>query len=253
MLVTLVVPVRAGRQPAHPPLRHLLLDRDRPHCRRRGRRRRAGALVPGQPPDADVSRTDDAAQATTPRLRGAARAAASRRATSPTSTMAERLELAEGGRAAGVPRPAALHALLPAAGRRPRADDRPAGRPARRAGVDVPARADDAAAHPRGRPRHHPQDAVEALRRRAGRVGADALPRPGHDVRLQPGRLRDGLPVLRHRPGRAAAQHVHRRDRRAGASPAPGRSTAARCPAGRAGSPTSSSWAWASRWPTTRP
>ena len=31
-----------------------------------------------------------------------------------------------------------------------------------------------------------------------------------------PGRLRDGLPVLRDRPGRAAAQHVHRRDRRAG-------------------------------------
>ena len=31
-----------------------------------------------------------------------------------------------------------------------------------------------------------------------------------------PGRLRDGLPVLRHRPGRPAAQHVHRRDRRAG-------------------------------------
>ena len=122
----------------------------------------------------------------------------------------------EGGRPPGVPRPPALGALLPAAGRRPRADDRPAGRAARRAGVDVPARADDAAAHPRGGQGHHPQDAVEAVRRRARRVGADALPRPGHHVRLQPGRLRHGLPVLRHRPGRAPAQHVHGRDRRAG-------------------------------------
>ena len=87
---------------------------------------------------------------------------------------------------------------------------------ARRAGRGAAADADDAAAHPRGRPRHHPQDALEAVRRRAGRVGADALPGPGHDVRLHPGRLRHGLPVLRHRAGRAAAQHVDRRDRRAG-------------------------------------
>ena len=68
-----------------------------------------------------------------------------------------------------------------------------------------------------------------------------------------PGRLRDGLPVLRDRPGRAAAQHVHRRDRRPGRRRAPGRWPAARCPAVRAGSPTSCSWAWGSRWPTTRP
>ena len=78
------------------------------------------------------------------------------------------------------------------------------------------AAADDAAAHDGGRPGHHPQDAVEALRRRARRVGPDALPRPRHHVRLEPGRLRHGLPVLRDRPGRPAAQHVDRRDRRAG-------------------------------------
>ncbi len=54
------------------------------------------------------------------------------------------------------------------------------------------------------------------LRRCPRRVGPDALPRPGDDVRVQPGRLRHGLPVLRHRPGRPAAQHVDRRDRRAG-------------------------------------
>ena len=33
-------------------------------------------------------------------------------------------------------------------------------------------------------------------------------PRPGHRLRLQPGRLRHGLPVLRHRPGRADPQPV---------------------------------------------
>ena len=77
-----------------------------------------------------------------------------------------------------------------------------------------------AAAHPAARADgghgHDPQDALEAARRRAGRERADALPGPGHDVRLQPGRLRHGLPVLRHRPGRADPQHVHGRDRRAG-------------------------------------
>ena len=93
--------------------------------------------------------------------------------------------------------------------------DLPGGR-ARRAGRGAAARPDDAAAHAGGRQGHHPQDAVAALRRRAGRVGADALPRPGHDVRLVAGGLRHGLPVLRHRPGRPAAQHVDRRDRRAG-------------------------------------
>jgi 23S rRNA (adenine2503-C2)-methyltransferase len=31
-----------------------------------------------------------------------------------------------------------------------------------------------------------------------------------HGVHLQPGRLRDGLPVLRHRPGRPQTQSVHR-------------------------------------------
>ena len=44
-------------------------------------------------------------------------------------------------------------------------------------------------------------------------------PRTGHHgVRVQPGRLRDGLPVLRDRPGRPDPQPVHRRDRRPGRS-----------------------------------
>ncbi len=143
-------------------------------------------------------------------------AARSRRATSPTSTRRRAHGAARGAGPAGLPRQAALDPLLRPAGRRPGGDDRPAGRPARRAGRRPAAAPDDAAAHHGGRPGHHPQDAVEALRRRARRVGADALPRPRHDVRLQPGRLRHGLPVLRHRPGRPAAQHVDRRDRRAG-------------------------------------
>ena len=88
--------------------------------------------------------------------------------------------------------------------------------PARRPRRGAAARPDDAAAHARGRQGHHPQDALEALRRRPRRVGADALPRARHRLRLQPGRLRHGLPVLRHRHGRSAAQHVDRRDRRAG-------------------------------------
>ena len=148
-------------------------------------------------------------------------AAASRRATSPTSTPAERKARLEELGLPGLPRQAAVHALLLPARRRPRADDRPAGRPARRAGRGTAAAPDDAAAHARGRQGHHPQDAVEALRRRARRVGADALPRPGHDVRLQPGRLRHGLPVLRDRPGRPAAQHVHRARSSSRSSPAP--------------------------------
>ena len=57
---------------------------------------------------------------------------------------------------------------------------------------------------------------VAAARRRPGGERADALPRPGDHVRVQPGGLRHGLPVLCDRPRRAAAQHEHRRDRRAG-------------------------------------
>ena len=156
-------------------------------------------------------------------------------------------------RPARLPRQAALHALLRAARRRPgEMTDLPAADRDQLVESLLP-RADDPAAHAGGRQGHHPQDAVAAVRRGAGRVGADALPRPGHDVRLLAGRLRHGLPVLRHRPGRAAAQHVHRARSSSRSSPARGPSPAARSPAARAGSPTWCSWAWASRWPTTRP
>ena len=67
-------------------------------------------------------------------------------------------------------------------------------------------------------------------------------------VRQQPGRLRDGLRVLRHRPGRLRPPPHRRRDRRAGRA----RRRARR---GRwtGGSATSCSWAWASRSPTRPP
>ncbi len=58
-----------------------------------------------------------------------------------------------------------------------------------------------------GRQGHDGQVALEAVRRSARRVGPDALHRSRHDLRLQPGRLRHGVPVLRHRPGRPRAQH----------------------------------------------
>ena len=70
------------------------------------------------------------------------------------------------------------------------------------------------------------------LRRRAGRVGADALPRPGHDVRLQPGRLRHGLPVLRHRPGRADRATCPPPRSSSRSSPAPGRCARGEVPGG---------------------
>ena len=80
----------------------------------------------------------------------------------------------------------------------------------------------------------------------ARRDGAHALPRAGDGVRLHPGRLRHGLRVLRHRPGRLRPAPDRRRDRRAG------RAGGAARPGARAGGcPTSCSWAWASRWPTT--
>ena len=92
--------------------------------------------------------------------------------------------------------------------------------------------ADDAAAHARGRPRHDPQDAVAALRRRAGRVGADALPRPGHDVRLL-ARPAAGWPARSARPARAGCSATCRPPRSSSrSSPAPGRWPAARCPGG---------------------
>ena len=87
-------------------------------------------------------------------------------------------------------------------------------------------------------------------RRHARRVGAHGLSGPRHGVHLQPGRLRDGVPVLRHRPGRAAAQPVDRARSSTRCARPPPRPATARW-ASRRGCPTSCSWAWASRWPTT--
>ena len=114
-----------------------------------------------------------------------------------------------------------------------------------------------AGAPPRLRRRHDPQDGLAALRRRDRRERAHALPGPGDHVRLVAGRLRHELPVLRDRPGRPDPQHVGRRDRRPGrgrGALAAQRRAGRRSPTTRrCGSPTSSSWAWASRSPTTAP
>ena len=75
---------------------------------------------------------------------------------------------------------------------------------------------------------------------------AHALPRPRHGVRVEPGRLRDGVRLLRHRPGRLRAPPHHRRDRRAGRA-RDERALARPADASR----TSCSWGWASRSPTT--
>ena len=100
---------------------------------------------------------------------------------------------------------------------RPGADDRPAGRgPARTSTEALLPGLLTAGPAPVRRRRAHPQDAVAAARRRAGRERAHALPRPGHRLHLQPGRLRHGLPVLRHRPERPDPQPLRRRDHRPG-------------------------------------
>ncbi len=55
----------------------------------------------------------------------------------------------------------------------------------------------------------------------ADRDRAHALPRPGHGLRLDPGRLRHGLWLLRHRPGRLRSPPADRRDRGAGGARRP--------------------------------
>ena len=135
--------------------------------------------------------------------------------------------------ASRLPRRPAVPALLRPADRRPRRDDRPARR--RRAPswprpllprlltAERELTCDEGT---------DPQDAVARVRRRLRRVGADALPGPGHHVRVLAGRLRHGLPVLRHRPGRADPQPVHRRDRDPGRRRRRGRWPAGEVPGG---------------------
>ncbi len=66
------------------------------------------------------------------------------------------------------------------------------------------------------------QVALVAARRRAGRNRPDALSRPGHGVRLEPGGLRHEVLVLRHRSVGLHPPPQRRRDRRAGGGSAPG-------------------------------
>ena len=163
----------------------------------------------------------------------------------------------QGARASRLPREAAREALLHALDARPGRDDRPAGGGSRGVRPRHASAAADRGATARDRPRRHHQVPVEAARRRPRRVGADALPRSHHALRVLAGRMRHELPVLRHRPGGSHPQHVGCRDHRADRprQPAdrrrrPGRQEARR-PRPPSASRTSSSWAWASRSRTT--
>ena len=272
VLLTLVVPIALLAVAADPPLRHVPAARDGADGAGRARGGVAGALLHGPRRRLTFSPRSDRGggmivgmsdRLPVPRGRrqparcrscSTSRAAArSRRATSPTSRPTSARSCATELGPARVPGQAALDPLLLAAGRRPGRDDRPPGRPARRAGRGAAAAADDAAAHARGRQGHHPQDAVEALRRRARRVRADALPRTASRC-ASPARPAAAWPARSAPPARAGCSATCRPPRSSSrSSPAPGRWPAARCPAARAASPTWSSWAWASRWPTTRP
>ena len=91
------------------------------------------------------------------------------------------------------------------------------------------------------------QDALRAGRRSLGRGGRDALHGPLDAVHLVAGRLSDRLPLLRDgqvpvraQPARRTRSWSRRSTPRAASRP---RAGACR---------TSSSWAWVSRWPTTR-
>ena len=65
------------------------------------------------------------------------------------------------------------------------------------------------------RQRRHHQDPLPHRRRPVARNRAHALPRPGHRLRLLPGRLRGRLRLLRHRSRRVDPQPHRRRDGRA--------------------------------------
>ena len=166
--------------------------------------------------------------------RGRSRATASTATRSPTA----------GGRAALPRRPGLAGPLRPA--RPPRRDDeRAAG--AARAARRRPAGGTRPGHRVGQRPRRHRQVPVGPRRRRPRRDGAHAVPGPGHGVRVEPGRVCDGLRLLRHRSGRVLPPPHDGRDRRAG------RARRRAGPATAAGaSATSCSWAWASRSPTRR-
>ena len=120
-------------------------------------------------------------------------------------------------RPAGLSRRPAEPAVLRPARERPGRDDRSAGRPcATRSGrrccrpllTEVRTLETDAGTTRKTLWRLHDGALVESVLMR--------YPDADHRVRLEPGRLRHGLPVLRDRPGRPDPQPVDRRDRRPG-------------------------------------
>ena len=118
---------------------------------------------------------------------------------------------------AGLPRRPGATVAVQAGRPRSSRDDQPAGRPARTSGRRKPDRA--ALTGDRDRlarwPNH--QDPLSPARWPADRNRAHALQPAQHGVHQQPGRLCDGLHVLRHRQDGPAAQSDAGRDRGAGA------------------------------------
>ena len=142
-------------------------------------------------------------------------------------------------------------ALLRPAHRRPGRDDRPAGGRPRAAGAALLPPLVTPVLEQALRRRRHPQDALARARRHpASRVVLMGYPdRATVCVSSQAG-CGMACPFCATGQGGLTAQPVHRGDRRAGRGGRGGRPRR-RARRARRGCPTWSSWAWASRWPTT--
>ena len=119
-------------------------------------------------------------------------------------------------------------------------------------------------AHPRVGPqarraRHHPKIPLETRRRTICRKRPDSrqpralrrCQRPSHALHLHPGRLRLRLQILRQRTGRLEAQSCRRTKSSGKSSRWNERFEACQETDVPVSWTTSSSWAWASRWPIT--
>ena len=134
----------------------------------------------------------------------------------------------------------------------PGADDRPPRRPAQRAGQRAAADADDAAADAGGGQGHHPQDAVELF---DGALVESVLMRyPDRATVCVSSQAGCGMACPFCATGQGGLQRNLSTAEIVEQVVAGARSMARREDLGApAGCPTSSSWEWGSRWPTTRP
>ena len=174
----------------------------RPHRRLRAARRRARVTQPMTVSDVSLSPAGQRRG----RRRGVHRLAtaplANRSPTCSTTQPRYRVDQVWDGLYRGLRAPSEMTNLPAATARR----DRPRG--CRPSSPPSPRRVSDC--------RRHRQVPVGDRRWLPGRDRPDALSRAGHGLHLQPGRLRDGLRVLRHRPGWLRPSAHDRGDRRAG-------------------------------------